>query len=68
MAGLGHNLGGRLVTVKDGDDVEVHDFGELLGRVIQKGRALGDAGVVDDRIETAHVGCGLRKGLGHGLE
>ena len=68
MAGLGHNLGGRLVAVKDGDDVEVHDFGELLGRVIQKGRALGDAGIVDDRVQAAHIGGSLGKGLGYGLE
>lgn len=68
VAGLGHDLGSSLVAVKDGDDVEVHNFGELLGCIVQKGRALGDSGVVDDCIETAHVGCGLRKGLGHGLE
>ena len=68
MAGLGHDLGGCLVAIKDGDDVEVHNFGELLGRVVQKGRALGDAGIVDDCIQAAHIGCGLGKGLGHGFE
>ena len=56
------------MTIKDGDDIEVHNFGELLGRVVQKGRALGDAGVVDDRVKATHVGCSLGKGLGHGLE
>ena len=68
MACLGHNLGSGLVAVKDGDDVEVHDLGELFGRVLQKRRALGDTGVVDDRVQAAHVGGCLGKGLGHGLE
>ena len=68
MAGLGHNLGGRLVAVKDGDDVEVHDLCELLGRVVQERRALGDTGIVDDCVQAAHVGGSLGKGLGHGFE
>lgn len=68
MACLGHNLGSGLVAVKDGDDVEVHDLGELFGRVLQKRRALGDAGVVNDRVQATHVGGCLGKGLGYGLE
>ena len=61
MAGLGHDLGGSLVTIKDGDDIEVHDLCKLFCRVIQKGRALGDAGVVDDRVQAAHIGGSLGK-------
>ena len=68
MAGLGHDLGGSLVTVKDSDDVEVHDLCELLGRIVKERRALGDAGIVDDRVQAAHVGGSLGKGLGHGFE
>lgn len=54
--------------LKTADDVEVHDLRKLLGRVVQKGRALGDAGIVDDRVQATHIGGGPRKGLGHGLE
>ena len=68
MAGLGHDLGGSLVAIKDGDDVKVHNLCELLGRVVQERRALGDTGIVDDCVQAAHVGCGLGKGLGHGFE
>ena len=68
MAGFGHDLGGSLVAIKDGNDVEVHDLCKLLGRVVQKGRALGDAGIVDDRVQATHIGGSLGKGVGYGLE
>ena len=68
MAGLGHDLGSGVVPVKDGGHVEVHNLGELLGGVVEQRGALGDAGVIDDRVQAAHVGGCLGKGLGHGLE
>ena len=68
MTGLGHDLGSGVVPVKDGGHVEVHNLGELLGGVIEQRGALGDAGVIDDRVQAAHVGGCLGKGLGYGLE
>lgn len=68
MAGLGHDLGGSLVAIKDSDDVEVHDLCKLLGRVVQKGRALGDAGIVDDGVQAAHIVGSRGEGFGYGLE
>ena len=68
MTCLGHDFGGSLVAIKDSDDVKVHDLCELLGRIVKERRALGDAGIVDDRVQAAHVGGSLGKGLGHGFE
>ena len=68
MAGIGHDLGGGMVAVKDSSHVEVHDLGELLGGVVEQRGALGDASVVDDRVQAAHVCSCLGKGLSYGLE
>ena len=49
-------------------DVEVHDLLPLVGGVVKQRGGLGDAGVVDNGVQAAHVLGGCLECLGHGVK